>query len=186
MAARKAKRAAPKTKRRPAKATAKLTARARAAAKTTAKTAGKSKTAKKAVERGVMLDFNHAMLYSGNVERAAEFYKKRLGFQMVDDFRHEGRLIYARLRAPSGNGTIALHLLPPGKTIPADEGVRLYFEVRGLDEFCRKLEDQGRVLDSLPKSMPWGWRHAYLHDPDGHEISLYWAGENRFRRTMMR
>jgi hypothetical protein len=25
--------------------------------------------------------------------------------------------------------------------------------------------------------MPWGWRHAYLNDPDGHEISLYWAGE---------
>jgi len=34
--------------------------------------------------------------------------------------------------------------------------------------------------------MPWGWRHAYLNDPDGHEISLYWAGENRMRKTVMR
>jgi catechol 2,3-dioxygenase-like lactoylglutathione lyase family enzyme len=126
------------------------------------------------------------MLYSNDVGRAAEFYCKRLGFQTVDDFRNNGRLLYARLRAPSGSGTIALHQLEPGKTIPPDEGVRLYFEVRGLDEFCRKLESRGRVLDSLPKSMPWGWRHAYLHDPDGHEISLYWAGENRFRRTIMR
>ena len=33
--------------------------------------------------------------------------------------------------------------------------------------------------------MPWGWRHAYLNDPDGHEISLYWAGENRMKKTVM-
>jgi catechol 2,3-dioxygenase-like lactoylglutathione lyase family enzyme len=141
---------------------------------------------KKAAAKGPALDFNHAMIYSNDVGRASEFYSKRLGFQMVDDFRHEGRLLYARLRAPGGSGTIAIHQLAPGKTVPVDEGVRLYFEVRGLDEFCRALEAKGRVLDSLPKSMPWGWRHAYLHDPDGHEISLYWAGENRFRRTMMR
>jgi hypothetical protein len=25
-----------------------------------------------------------------------------------------------------------------------------------------------------------------LNDPDGHEISLYWAGENRMKKTMMR
>ena len=34
--------------------------------------------------------------------------------------------------------------------------------------------------------MPWGWRHAYLNDPDGHEISLYWAGENRMQKTIMK
>ena len=34
--------------------------------------------------------------------------------------------------------------------------------------------------------MPWGWRHAYLNDPDGHEISLCWAGENRMKKTVMR
>jgi hypothetical protein len=34
--------------------------------------------------------------------------------------------------------------------------------------------------------MPWGWRHAYLNDPDGHEISWYWAGENRMKKTVMK
>jgi hypothetical protein len=34
--------------------------------------------------------------------------------------------------------------------------------------------------------MPWGWRHAYLRDPDGHEVSLYWAGKARFKKTVMR
>ena len=32
--------------------------------------------------------------------------------------------------------------------------------------------------------MPWGWRHAYLNDPDGQEISLYWAGENRMKKGL--
>jgi len=29
-------------------------------------------------------------------------------------------------------------------------------------------------------------RHAYFNDPDGHEISLYWAGENRMKKTVMK
>jgi hypothetical protein len=31
--------------------------------------------------------------------------------------------------------------------------------------------------------MPWGWKHAYLSDPDGHELSLYRAGAKRFQKT---
>jgi hypothetical protein len=31
--------------------------------------------------------------------------------------------------------------------------------------------------------MPWGWTHAYLNDPDGHEVSLYWAGVKRLRKS---
>jgi hypothetical protein len=36
------------------------------------------------------------------------------------------------------------------------------------------------------RMMPWGWRLAYLNDPDGHEISIYWAGENRMKKTVVR
>jgi uncharacterized glyoxalase superfamily protein PhnB len=63
--------------------------------------------------------------------------------------------------------------------------VRLYFEVRDLDDFCRRLQKRGFYFTRLPTMMPWGWRHAYLNDPEGHEISLYWAGENRMQKTVM-
>jgi hypothetical protein len=66
------------------------------------------------------------------------------------------------------------------------DGVRLYFEVRELDDFCRNLQQKGFHITQLPRMMPWGWRHAYLNDPDGHEISLYWAGENRMKKTVMK
>ena len=133
---------------------------------------------------GEKLAFNHAMIYSANVQRALGFYRDLLGFKLVDEFRHEGIPVYARLRAPEGDGTIALHLAGPGTPLTS-EGVRLYFEIREVDDFCRKLQAKGFYITQMPRMMPWGWRHAYLNDPDGHEISIYWAGENRMKKTVM-
>ena len=131
------------------------------------------------------LSFNHAMIYVKDVQRAIAFYRDFMGFKLIEDFRYEGTPVYARLRAPGGDGTIALHQAGPGVSV-ASEGVRLYFEVGELDDFCRKLQNKGFYITQLPRLMPWGWRHAYLNDPDGHEISLYWAGENRMAKTVMK
>ncbi|MGC2108271.1 MAG: VOC family protein [Candidatus Korobacteraceae bacterium] len=130
------------------------------------------------------LTFNHAMIYAKDVDRALVFYRDLMGFKLIEDFRYEGKPVYARLRAPGGDGTIALHQAGPGVSLASD-GVRLYFEVRELDDFCHKLQRKGFYITQLPRMMPWGWRHAYLNDPDGHEISLYWAGENRMTKTVM-
>jgi catechol 2,3-dioxygenase-like lactoylglutathione lyase family enzyme len=125
------------------------------------------------------------MIYVKDVERGVRFYRDLLGFKLIEDFRYEGTPVYARLRAPGGDGTIALHQAAPGASISSD-GVRLYLEVRDLDDFCRKLQQKDFYITQLPRLMPWGWRHAYLNDPDGHEISLYWAGENRMKKTVMK
>jgi catechol 2,3-dioxygenase-like lactoylglutathione lyase family enzyme len=130
------------------------------------------------------LTFNHAMIYVKDVDRELRFYRDLLGFKLIEDFRYDGTPVYARLRAPGGDGTIALHQAGPAVSVSSD-GVRLYFEVRDLDNFCRKLQKKGFYITQLPRMMPWGWRHAYLNDPDGHEISLYWAGENRMKKTVM-
>ncbi len=131
------------------------------------------------------LEFNHAMVYARDVERALGFYTGLLGMKLVDEFRHEGKPVYARLRAREGEGTIALHLAGPGAPT-ASEGVRLYFETPDLDSFCRTLQQKGVYFIQLPRTMPWGWKHAYLNDPDGHEISLYWAAGSRMKKTVMR
>ena len=147
----------------------------------TRKKAGKS-AAKKA-RRSNAVDFNHAMIYTTRLSRALEFYRDALGFQVVEDYPG----VYVRLKSPGGRTTIALHVVEEGKKLDTrTEGLRLYFEVQKLDVFCRALKKRGVTLDQAPKDMPWGWRHSYLRDPDGHEISLYWAGKARFRRTVMR
>jgi len=156
----------------------------RAVAKVTKK--NKPKPGKVAVETetGEKLTFNHAMIYVKDVERGMRFYCDMMGFKLIEDFRYEGTPVYARLRAPGGDGTIALHQAGPGVSL-SSEGVRLYFEIRDLDGFCRKLQQKGFYIPQLPRMMPWGWRHVYLNDPDGHEISLYWAGEKRMQKTVM-
>jgi catechol 2,3-dioxygenase-like lactoylglutathione lyase family enzyme len=129
---------------------------------------------------GTTLSFNHAMIYTTDLARAATFYHDLLGFEVVE--RYPGA--YLRLKSPAGTSTIALHLVDRGQTMDARaEGLRLYFEVEELDAFCAALAKRNALFDQMPRDMPWGWRHAYLRDPDGHQISLYWAGKARFQTT---
>ncbi len=131
------------------------------------------------------LDFNHAMVYSKDVAAALRFYADRLGLIVLEKFQHQGRIAYARLKSPKGSNTIALHQVAPGEELHTG-GIRLYFEVKNLEAFCAELESQGVQFSKQPKQMPWGWRHAYLDDPDGHEVSLYWAGSKRRQVTAAR
>lgn len=128
------------------------------------------------------LELNHAMVYSTDVPRALAFYSGALGFEVIEQYGNG----YARLVSPGGRGTIGLHALDPGQQMHTPtEGLRLYFEVKKLDDFCAALVEQGVAIEKMPADMPWGWRHAYLRDPDGHMISLYWAGRKRFKPTKM-
>ena len=187
-----AKKPSKKTSARRAPKPVKPAAQVKAAKSPAKKPAPKTKAAKPAPPATATvgapfdgkLTFNHAMIYCKDVERGVRFYRDLMGFKLIEDFRYEGTSVYARLHAPGGDGTIALHQAGPGASL-ASEGVRLYFEVRDLDEFCRKLIQKGFYITQMPRMMPWGWRHAYLNDPDGHEISLYWAGENRMKKTVM-
>ena len=165
---------------------AKSTSRAAKKTKTArASKSAKSSAPKKAAAKSGGVDFNHAMVYARDVARSIDFYRGRMGFKLIEDFRHEGQPVYARLQAPVGEGTIAIHQAPPGAPPPQNEGVRLYFEIATLDDLCARLQRAGLYFTQPPRMMPWGWRHAYLDDPDGHEISLYWAGPNRMKKTVM-
>jgi catechol 2,3-dioxygenase-like lactoylglutathione lyase family enzyme len=159
---------------------------AKTSAKSTrAKSAKAAAKSKPPAAKSAVLDFNHAMIYAKDVARSTAFYSGLLGLKLIDEFRHEGQPVYARLAARAGNGTIAIHQLSPGAP-NASEGVRLYFEVEALDDVCAKLKAKGVYFTQLPRQMPWGWKHAYLDDPDNHEVSLYWAGANRMKKTVMR
>ena len=128
------------------------------------------------------MNFNHAMIYSRDVARALTFYKDQLGLPLLEEFNHHGMTVYARLQSPSSDSTIALHLLERGAELKTG-GVRLYFEIEDLEATVQRLHALGVQFTKLPAVMPWGWKHAYLDDPDGHEISLYWAGEKRLQKA---
>ena len=129
--------------------------------------------------------FNHAMIYVRRIEPALLFYRDRLRFRVIETFKWQGRPVYARLRSPRGQTTIVLHLPERGDKPNTRSGIRLYFEVKDLERVCARLKKAGVKFSQMPKLMPWGWKHAYLRDPDGYELSLYWAGPKRFRKSKM-
>src|SRR5438552_17866636 len=96
----------------------KVKARKSAAKKSTAKKSGFARAKTKAAvkgsngaaantELGAKLSFNHAMIYSSDVSRAIGFYRELMGFKLIEDFRHQKKSVYVRLRAPGGDGAIA-------------------------------------------------------------------------------
>jgi len=125
------------------------------------------------------IEFNHVIVYVKDVKTSLDFYRELLGFETIEEYG-EG---YARLRSPKGNTTIALHQAERDEPPSKGRRVVMYFEVKDLEGFCRKLARRGVKFDQMPEPMPWGWKHAYLRDPDVHELSLYRAGKKRFEKT---
>lgn len=110
------------------------------------------------------LELVSAMLYVSSLPRATSFYTA-CGFELARD--DEG---IVRMRAPGG-GELLLHPVPDDGSVAAP-GINLYFEVPDLDRHYDRLCDAGIEFDFPPTNMAWGRRHAYLRDPDGHNLSF--------------
>jgi catechol 2,3-dioxygenase-like lactoylglutathione lyase family enzyme len=127
------------------------------------------------------IEFNHVIIYVKDVESSLRFYKDLLNFKLIEKYPSE----YARLQSPRGKSTIALHKSHEKTSKSKNNNeIVLYFETKNLDRLCAELVRKGVKFSQRPKMMPWGWKHAYLNDPDGNEISLYWAGKKRFQNTL--
>lgn len=126
-----------------------------------------------APERNVIaMRFNHITLFVSDLERSKAFYRTLGLVQIVDSPPR-----YARFRFPDGDATLSVEVL--GDAPPATAHSTLYFECDALDETVAALKSHGLVFQLDPTDMSYLWREAHLRDPDGHELRLYTAGENR-------
>src|SRR5690242_17234952 len=101
-------------------ASAKKTRELRSAKPVAAKRARTGTKASATLDTAGKLTFNHAMIYVKDVERGSRFYRDLLGFKLIENFRYEGTAVYARMRAPGGEGTIALHQAGPDVSVSSD------------------------------------------------------------------
>lgn len=113
---------------------------------------------------------NQITLPATDIARGRDFYV-RLGFTLIVDAPH-----YARLQAPEGGTTLSLHKVEP---MPAGRGAVIYLESETLDADVARLKAAGIAFTTDPRDESWLWREARLNDPDGNEICLYHAGDNR-------
>ena len=117
--------------------------------------------------------FNHITLDVADLERSKAFYRALGLVQIVDSPPR-----YARFVLPEGDATLSVEVMGDRPERPPDRA-QLFFECDALDETVSALKGKGFVFEQEPTDMFYLWREARLRDPDGHELRLYFAGENR-------
>lgn len=114
---------------------------------------------------------NQITIPSLDVEKATSFYKK-LGLHLIVDAMPR----YVRFELPDGDATFSIHVVD---ALPKGDGIAVYFQNENLDEVVKELQGKGIQFELPPTDQPWLWREARLKDPDGNQLILYSAGENR-------
>jgi catechol 2,3-dioxygenase-like lactoylglutathione lyase family enzyme len=116
---------------------------------------------------------NQVTAPANNLDASIAFYEL-LGLRLIVKSPH-----YARFELPKGEATFSLHVVDG--PIPRANAPHLYFELSevGLDAEVERLKAAGVVFENEPKLQTWLWREAWLRDPAGNAICLYFAGENR-------
>ena len=117
------------------------------------------------------MNLNQVTVPATDVERSSKFYRD-LGLRQIVASHSR----YARFECPDGGSTFSLHQVD---AVAEDSGVVVYFECDDLDARVDQLKAAGLVFESDPVDQRWLWREARLRDPDGNQICLFHAGENR-------
>lgn len=117
------------------------------------------------------MDLNQVTVPSMDLSVSIPFYEK-LGLKLIVSTSDH----YARFECPNGDSTFSIHKTDKR---PTGQSVVVYFEEDDLDAKVEQLQKSGIAFDLLPTNQPWLWREAHLSDPDGNQIILYHAGENR-------
>ena len=117
------------------------------------------------------MNLNQVTIPSTDLTVSVPFYQK-LGLKLIVDSVPR----YARFECPDGEATFSIHRVEERIAGP---GVVVYFECKNLDQYVSTLQSEGILFDSLPQDQTWRWREAHLSDPDGNQLILYYAGQDR-------
>ena len=116
------------------------------------------------------MDLNQVTLPAADLGLSISFYVG-MGFKQIVNSPE-----YARFECPEGDSTLSLHLV---QQLSSGNGPVIYFECQDLDATVVRLRANGYHFDRLPADEQWLWREAYLTDPAGTSICLFWAGQMR-------
>ncbi len=117
------------------------------------------------------MNLNQITVPSVDLEKSVQFYEI-LGLKLIVKSIPE----YARFECPDGDSTFSIHRV---EKLPKGDGITVYFENENLDELVRELIFKGIEFEEMPEDKRWLWREARLKDPDGNQLVLFHAGENR-------
>lgn len=117
------------------------------------------------------MNLTHVTLIVSDFERSKAFYLA-LGLVPIVDTPPR----YARFGFPGGDATLSIEVTGAP---PAPSRAQVYLECADVDAEAARVKSAGLVLSQEPTDTFYLWREAHLVDPDGHELRLFTAGQNR-------
>ena len=119
------------------------------------------------------MNLKQITIYSDKPVETAAFFEL-LGLKIIVNSLPR----YARLECPDGESTLSINEYGPAN-LSLRNNIVLYFECENLDADVERLKSLGLEFDEAPSDRTWLWREAYLKDPNGNKICLFYAGQNR-------
>jgi CreA protein len=110
----------------------------------------------------------HCDLRVGDLQRALDFYRELLGFEVQHHFPEVG---WAELRSPVEG--VAVGLTQVEQMPPPGGGAVLTFGVEDVDSARAQLEAAGVPFDGETCDIEGFVRLATMYDPDGNVLMLY-------------
>jgi catechol 2,3-dioxygenase-like lactoylglutathione lyase family enzyme len=96
----------------------------------------------------------------------AAWYHEVTGLETVGERKDIGSVALGS----QGRGLAIILLRGDGVSDP--DKLQIHFAVPDVDAKYNRLKKLGIKFDEPPEDKPWGWRHAYTHDPAGHTVEL--------------
>jgi catechol-2,3-dioxygenase len=119
---------------------------------------------------------NHAVLYVRDATRAAEFYERVFGFEVVES-AFGGRAVFMRAARGENHHDLGLFSVGPDAPRPARGSVGLYhlaWEVPTIDDLAAAagiLTEAGALGGASDHGVS---KSLYGVDPDGNEFEIMW------------
>jgi uncharacterized glyoxalase superfamily protein PhnB len=108
-----------------------------------------------------------------DLARSIHWYRDIVGFHLAEEWKAEGKVVGAELRAGAMVVMINQDDFSKGRDRKKGEAFRIYFSTRqDVDQLAREIKARGGVLAAEPADTPWGSREFTLVDPDGFKFTI--------------
>ena len=103
-----------------------------------------------------------------DLQKSLAFYVDGFGFEIERQSEHEGKVVFAMLKAGNSRLGIGQDDFAKGHDRQKGVGVRNWINTdQDLDALAERAKRAGIKLDSEPQKLPWGAYAFAFTDPDG-------------------
>jgi len=126
----------------------------------------------------VALRLGSVPVFVSDQDRALEFYRDKLGFEVVADIPVAERIRWVAVASRKGEAEIILY--PPAFGGDKEEELKrrvgqwtgMVFLTEDIRATYEMLRQRGVEFEAEPSQQPWGGLETWFSDPDGNRLHL--------------